>query len=235
VTVQPRAILFDLDDTLINDTGDVDKLWREVSFEAAARCGEVEGETLLRAIDRVRLWYWDDAERHREGRQDLRAATRWIVNEAMTSLGLAQERLAEWVAHEYRDRRDAALHLIPGAIETLERVRLGGVRTALLTNGSAAAQRAKIERFDLARHFDAIFIEGEFGRGKPDPSVYQAALQALAAPPGETWMVGDNLEWDVAAPQRLGVSGIWIDRRGRGVPADAGVTPHRVIRHVAEL
>ena len=31
-------------------------------------------------------------------------------------------------------------------------------------------------------------------------------------------MVGDNLEWDVAAPQRLGMSGVWIDARGRGLP-----------------
>src|SRR2546426_7554913 len=34
------------------------------------------------------------------------------------------------------------------------------------------------------------------------------------------WMVGDHLEWDVGAPQRLGLSGVWVDRGGRGLPPD---------------
>lgn len=231
----PRAILFDLDDTLLDDTGDVVQLWRDVTFEAAER-GRIDGEKLLREIERVRLWYWDDPERHREGRQDLRAATRWIVREAVhSSVGTEHVELGDWIAEVYRDRRDAALRLFPGAAATIERVRTAGVRTALLTNGSAAAQRDKIERFDLARHFDSILIEGELGWGKPDPRVYRRALADLGLEAAETWMVGDNLEWDVAAPQRLGIYGIWIDHKGNGVPPERAVRPDRIIRRIDEL
>lgn len=231
----PRAILFDLDDTLVDDTGDVGRLWREVTAEAARRLDGVDAEAVLAAVERVRTWYWSDAERHRQGRRDLGAATRGIVREAFAGLGLDAPGLADWVADEYRARRDAALRIFPGAVETLEAVRRRGVRTALLTNGAAVPQRAKIDRFDLARHFDRIFIEGEFGHGKPHPSVYRAALDDLGAAPGDSWMVGDNLEWDVAAPQRLGLFAIWIDHRGDGVPADSGVRPDRIIRQVSEL
>jgi len=231
---EPRAILFDLDDTILDDGGAVARLWLEVSAAAARRLG-VDAEALLAAIEEMRTWYWSDPERHRVGRQDLREATRGIVAEAFVAFGVDDPDLARWVADEYRERRDSALDIFPGAVETLERVRARGVRTALLTNGAAAPQRAKIDRFDLARHFDCIFIEGEFGRGKPDPDVYRAALAAVGKTAAETWMVGDNLEWDVAAPQRLGIFGIWIDRDERGLPPASAVKPDRIIRHIGEL
>jgi len=63
-----------------------------------------------------------------------------------------------------------------------------------VTNGGADGQRAKIERFALAAHFDYVGIEGEVGFGKPHRDAYEAALRALGATAGETWMVGDNLE-----------------------------------------
>jgi putative hydrolase of the HAD superfamily len=53
--------------------------------------------------------------------------------------------------------------------------------------------------------------------------------------PSDAWMVGDNLEWDVAAPQKLGMRGIWIDLRGRGVPEQSAVKPDYIIRLLAEL
>ncbi len=48
-------------------------------------------------------------------------------------------------------------------------------------------------------------------------------------------MVGDNLEWDVAAPQRLGIRGVWIDRNGAGLPAGSTVVPHSVIPAIPRL
>jgi putative hydrolase of the HAD superfamily len=85
-----------------------------------------------------------------------------------------------------------------------------GIKLALVTNGAAAPQRAKIARFELEPLFDAIVVEGEFGRGKPEPAVYAHALSSLGVAAADAWMVGDNLEWDVATPRRLGMRGILI-------------------------
>jgi putative hydrolase of the HAD superfamily len=106
---------------------------------------------------------------------------------------------------------------------------------ALVTNGSAATQRAKIERFSLAPLFDHIQIEGEAGFGKPDEQAYRHALQALGVEPADAWMVGDHLEWEVAAPQRLGVYAIWHDPYGHGLPPASPVKPDRIIRRLADL
>jgi len=109
------------------------------------------------------------------------------------------------------------------------------VRLALVTNGRGETQRAKIERFDLAGFFDHIQIEGEFGRGKPEPDVYHHALGKLGCPAREAWMVGDNLEWEVVTPQRLGLRGIWYDPDGDGLPAGSGARPDRIIARLADL
>lgn len=57
----------------------------------------------------------------------------------------------------------------------------------------------------------------------------------LGVVPAGAWMVGDNLEWDVAAPQRLGIRGIWIDARGTGVPPGHAARPDRIIRRLSDL
>lgn len=236
VTRLPRAaLLVDLDDTVINYGGSTAASWRAVCEWATLQAPGTDADTLFAAIDRTRNWYWSDPERHREGRADLRAASARIIQQALVELGHDEPVLARAAAERYRDLRDASLHVFPGAVEALDRLRQRGIRLGLVTNGTAADQRAKIQRFDLARHFDHIQIEGEFGCGKPDPRVYRAAMEALRSAPDETGFVGDNLEWDVAAPQRLGLYAIWIDTARQGLPPGATVQPHHIVHALAEL
>ena len=110
-----------------------------------------------------------------------------------------------------------------------------GIRLALVTNGAAAIQRAKIERFALAHRFDHIQIEGEHGFGKPEERAYHHAMDALGVAAGDTWMIGDNLEWEVEVPQRLGIYAIWMDTHGDGLPEGSTVRPDRIIRSLTEL
>ena len=110
-----------------------------------------------------------------------------------------------------------------------------GLLLALLTNGDSAGQRDKIRRFGLSVYFQAILIEGETGYGKPGPRAFQAALEALGAVAGEACMVGDNLTWDIAGAQAVGIATIWVDRAGTGVPPDAPATPTWAVRGVDEV
>ena len=51
----------------------------------------------------------------------------------------------------------------------------------------------------------------------------------------ETWMVGDNLEWEIMAPQRLGIYAIWHDGYGAACPPNSPIRPDRIIRCLSEL
>jgi putative hydrolase of the HAD superfamily len=158
-----------------------------------------------------------------------------IVREALAALGVSDEQLAWQLARRYRELRDASLRLHDGAIETLVALDAAGYALGLITNGSAGAQRAKIERFALGGHFSYIGIEGEAGVGKPDGEAYRRALRALGCAPQAAWMVGDNLEWDVAGAQRAGLSAVWVDYRATGLPHDACARPDHVVTGVGEL
>jgi len=231
----PSVMLLDLDDTIIDYGGDVETTWRTLCVEAAEATPGLDDVALFAAIQRTRTWYWSDPERHREGRADLRAASRRIIEQALQTLGVDQPQLAEAMAHRYRDRREARMRPFPGAVETLQRLRSTGTRLGMVTNGTSADQRAKIERFALAPYFDHILIEGELGFGKPDERVYRTALQALNARAEDTWFVGDNLEWDVAAPQRVGLYGVWVDTPGKGLPDAHAVRPDRIISALVQI
>lgn len=93
-------------------------------------------------------------------------------------------------------------------------MRNAGFLLSLVTNGGSGLQRAKIEKFGLSHRFDSIFIKGKQGIGKPDTRIYRRDLGSLNVQAEDGWMVGDNLEWDVASPQFIGVTGVWIDRDG---------------------
>ncbi len=209
----------------------------EESWLAAceAQCdGSFAPSALHEAIRARRTWFWDDAEQARTGRLDLDAANREIVRRAFADAGLRHLDLADRIADDYRARRTAAIAPYPGAIEALAAFRSRGVPMALITNGGAESQRRSIERFGLARYFDCIVIEGEFGCGKPDERVFRHALAAVDCAPAATWMVGDNLEADIAPAVALGMHAVWVDGGG-ALPAAAAMRPHRIVRSIAEL
>jgi putative hydrolase of the HAD superfamily len=231
----PKAVLLDLDDTILNDSGNVDHCWREACFAFESEYAGIDPAVVLGAIDKTREWYWADPERHRIGRLDLGAARREIVMMSLVEVGMDSSTLAGKIAEMYSCQRDIGIQPLPDAIDTVRWLRDCGCRLALLTNGSGAAQRVKISRFGLDDLFDSVLIEGELGFGKPDHRIYALALRELMIAAADAWMVGDNLEWDVAQPQRMGLVGIWVDARGAGLPETAIVRPDRIVRTLSEL
>ena len=231
----PTALLLDLDDTILDDSSLVHDSWRGACAAHADRFAPLDPAVVVDAIRKSSKWFWDDPDRHREGRLQLNGARREVVRLALVELGVENPELAACIADAYSHRRHIAMAPLPDAIDTVRWLRESGRSLALLTNGAAAAQRNKIARFDLVDLFDVILVEGELGFGKPDERVYARALSTLGVQPADAWMVGDNLEWDVAAPQKLGMRGVWIDPYGRGVPDESRVKPDFIVRSLADL
>ena len=92
----------------------------------------------------------------------------------------------------------------------------------------------------LSDLFDYLAISEIVGVEKPDPRLFQAALDALAIAPadyGRVAMVGNNLERDIAGARRLGLITIflhWNERR-RTTPLTADETPDYTVHDAAEL
>lgn len=234
----PRAILFDLDDTLIRAYAQPEEAWRRLLHIFSAHLDahdEPAIERVRSAIMEEARAFWQDQPAAARWRLDIPGARRLSVRRGLARLGYRDEALADRIADAFTELRRQEYRLYPDAHATVDALRQAGVRLALVTNGAAATQRDKIARFDLAHRFDHIQIEGEFGQGKPELAVYRHALERLGCDACDAWMVGDNYEWEVVAPQKLGMCGIWYDPFEAGVPANAADQPTRIIKRLGEL
>ncbi len=226
----PRALIVDLDDTILDSDSNADDVWLEVCREFAGRLGVVTAEELHTAVMPSRDWLWGDIERARIGRLDLWQARRDILTRALARLRISNSPVVEGMADRYTVIREEKLKPFPGAIDTLLRLKEAGIRMGLLTNGSSESQRGKVDKHGLAEFFDHIQIEGEFGIGKPDERAFLNALHVLGVSPAEAWMIGDNLDFDIHAAQQVGIYAVWVDAHGDGLPNGTTVRPDRTIR-----
>ena len=237
MTHLPRAMLIDMDDTILSAYGRPEIAWNNVAAEFAAEFGPLTSQQVAAAIVDSARKFWAAADA--EWRLKLDEARRVVVRADLPRLPpaatAATEDLAVRLADRFTAYREEEMFVFPGAHDAIDALKARGVKLALVTNGAAGTQRAKVERFALSHRFDHIQIEGEHGFGKPDERAYLHAMQALGVTASETWMIGDNLEWEVEAPQRLGIYAIWIDVHGDGLPAESTVKPDRIIRSLTEL
>jgi putative hydrolase of the HAD superfamily len=217
----PPFLVLDLDDTILDYSAPGETVWKQL-YQDYARRLQVPVDQLGRAVDESRRWYWSDPDRFREGRLNLARARRILVRQAFRALHLTPMETADEMADAFTREREFAVRPFESAIEALKAFQNNHSRMVLLTNGESSMQRAKIERFDLARYFHAILIESETGIGKPDLRAHQAALSALDCPPEEAWMIGDDVELDIRPAKALGMRAAWIcdTSKGNGELAD---------------
>jgi HAD superfamily hydrolase (TIGR01549 family) len=116
----------------------------------------------------------------------------------------ATDMVREWERHEN-------FALYEDALPALEDLRRRSLKIGLISNG-----QRDLDEF-AAHHgleVDAIVGSKAHGRIKPDPSIFVAALSALAATAEETAMVGDSYEDDIVGARALGIRAILLDRDG---------------------
>lgn len=229
-----KVIIFDLDDTLLAFDLVTEPTWRQVCAEYVAVNGSLTAEAVYDAVTKESHWFWSDDERHRIGRNDIVAARRSVVQAAFRKLSLPAGDAVR-VADRYSSLRLENMYLIPSAVETLSELSGRGVPLGLITNGDSETQRKKIERFGLGGYFKEILIEGEVGFGKPDRRIFELAISKFGVAGDAMLMVGDNLKWDVAGPQSVGMHGIWFDVKRRGLPSNSSVRPDAVITEVRQV
>jgi putative hydrolase of the HAD superfamily len=238
MTELPRAMLIDMDDTILSAYSRPDLAWNIVTTEFAGELAPLSPQRVAAAIVDSGRKFWATAEA--AWRLKLDEARYEVVKGGFATLAAAGHAplsldLATRLGDRFSDYRNENMRLFPDAHAVIDELRARGVKLCLITNGKSEDQRAKIVRFELTHRFDHIQIEGEHGFGKPEERAYLHAMQALGVTAPETWMIGDNLEWEVVAPQRLGIYAIWIDVHGDGLPAGSAIKPDRIIRSLTEL
>lgn len=111
---------------------------------------------------------------------------------------------------------------LTGAISLLERLRAENLQIGIVTNSMVEEQVGKVKRLKLEGLIDALVISEAAGATKPDPRIFETALQRLNCQCDETVMVGDSWTADVLGAHGVGMRAVWLNRYGAACP-DPGI------------
>ena len=122
---------------------------------------------------------------------------------------------AAFLAEKFPEERRRYPFVYDDSYPVLDQLK-GKYKLLLLTNGSPDLQNTKLDITpELVPYFDEIIISGAFGRGKPDPSIFEHALSLLDVKKENAIMVGDNLMTDILGAKRAGIKSVWINRHDK--------------------
>lgn len=199
-----RAVLFDLHQTLV-DGGDTHR-WLAAAVARLGRDGTGgRHEELASWLDDV--WV-HAAVVDPTARRDLDGDThRAVFLETVTTSAPGVD--AELAAALYGTMPDA-LTAYEDAAPVLAALTAAGVRCAVLSNIGFDV-RPLLDRSGLRRYLDAVVLSFEVGVKKPDPAIFQLALDALEVDAADTLMVGDSWRDDAGAAA-LGIRTLVLPR-----------------------
>ena len=220
----PKAILFDLDDTL----------W-PIS------------PVILQAEQTLHAWLQEHAPRvaERFSIENLRQARlALLAKQPEFSLNLGELRRAGLKsafaeAGEDLDKVELAMvrffaarnavvpydDVVPGLLRLKSRVALGSI-----SNGNA-----DLAAIGLAHHFKISVAAHEFGYAKPDAAIFHEGCRQMGVDPRDAVYVGDDLLIDVQGAQQAGLRAVWMNRAGSQAHLEHGVAPDAICSSFDDL
>jgi putative hydrolase of the HAD superfamily len=203
-----KVVLFDLDDTLVDQEGASRAALLDWLPELGL--GLDDPDELVTAWSTIA-----EAAYSRYQRRELTFAEQRTVR-VREFLGIdATDDEAAELFSGYLSRYQEAWTAFDDAVPALRRVRDAGLVVALLTNGDTAHQRLKLDRTGLAEHLDVVVASDDLPAGKPDPRAYAVTCEILGVAPGDVLMVGNDVEKDYRGSLGAGLGAVLLDRHDR--------------------
>jgi len=224
-----RAVIFDLDDTITDFMSAADTAFISAFADIAEEHGVEVDDLHARYMDLFEEFY----TLHLEGHVNLEEFRAYRFSRAFELVGLPVDDSFLDMTVDFQFYYDHELETFPGACEVLRDLD-GFYPLGLITNGPTDAQWRKINKFDLSEIFEVILISGQLGIAKPDPRIFDVALEGLRVAPEEAIMVGNSLEHDHMGAMNAGVRFVWANHRGMDLP-DGWPEPDHIVGNFAEL
>jgi len=200
-----RAVLFDAAETLFTTRGTVGQIYGSIArrygstapVEAiqAAFARQFRGAGPL-SIEDQKGW-WKD-----------------VVHRVFSEVGMV-DNFDQFFDEVYeRFRSSEGWVLFPDTIEALTDLKRSGLKLGVISNFDNRIYSV-MKSLNILHFFDTVTLSSETGYCKPDPEIFDAAIQALGVPASEVLLVGDSLRDDVEAGMRAGLHAALLDRDNR--------------------
>jgi pyrophosphatase PpaX len=203
-----KAVLFDLDGTLIHSVDHIVDCWQHTVRTALGR--EITREEVLPTLGRPLLECFEEIAPGR--------------GEAMREVYRAYQQTTH----------DSAITLVAGTRETLEHLKGAGLALGVVTSKGLQVAMEGLDLFNLAPYFDTLVTYEDTARHKPHPDPVLAASQRLGIEPAHLLYVGDAVV-DIEAGKAAGMLTCAVTW-GSGTLADLeAARPHYVISRMRDL
>lgn len=235
-----EAVIFDLGSTLIHFEGE----WHEVLTQSNQELLDhlqavgivLDGEEFLNQF-KARL---DEYYLQRES-EFIEHTTRYLLQTLLAEWGypdVSPDMLESAIKTWYKIS-EANWKTEEDTIPTLVQLRDKGYRLGLISNaGDDANVQRLVDQADLRPYFDIILSSAKLGIRKPNPRIFEYALNHLETTPSQAVMVGDTLGADILGAQNAGIFAIWITRRAN-TPANQAhqdtIKPDAVIETLSDI
>ena len=252
-----KTIIFDLDDTLLwdqksvktafektceyaSEVHNVDAVVLEDAVRTAARAlyegYETYDYTVLIGINPFEgLWgtFDDPTPQFQKMKEIVPGYRAEAWTNGLAALGIEDATFGEELGERFVAERKKAPFLYEDTFDVLDQLK-GNYKLVLLTNGAPSLQNLKLEITpEIAPYFDEIIISGDFGKGKPDASIFEYVMEKAQVTPENGLMVGDNLMTDILGSSRVGMRNVWINRENK--PQNPDVIPTYEVTSLTEF
>ncbi|WP_078381112.1 YjjG family noncanonical pyrimidine nucleotidase [Sutcliffiella halmapala] len=216
-----KAIIFDLDDTLIGFSKGIENAVKE----ALNTTGLMWGSEFFECFQRVSVSYWKQ-----HGKLTKEEILIFSFKDSLNKLELTGD--ARELASLYWRAFCQTAELEDYAIEVLTELK-GKVKLGMITNGFAESQRGRLKASRLKDFFDCIIISEEVGVEKPDPEIFELALRKLGIGREEALFIGDSLDHDGFGAHKAGIDFCWYNKKGRALYSDC--RPNYTVESLLDL
>lgn len=210
--VRVNGVLFDLYGTTIDIEVDEDspRLWHGLAAALGETGVVVEPSELRR---RFHTFLREEAERGREG-----FLMEPVFRRLLTSLQAGGD--VGWIGKLFRELSVKKMHLRPYVEPLFDRLHRTGVKLGIVSNTEALLTQFEMDRYPILLTADAVVLSSEVGVRKPDPQIFQLALDRVGTAPAATVFIGNDWAADVLGAVRVGLKVIYVN--------DHAVEPLRV-------
>lgn len=222
-----KHLFFDLDHTLwdydTNSRETLSELWSQYNLLDHG----VEAEDFLAHFEKVNNKLWDRYHLGEIDKDTIRYDRFRLIFE---SLAKTEVTTVQEIQDDYLNICPTKPHVLDGAIEVLRELR-PYFNLHLITNGFDEIQSTKLKGSGLEPFFEIVITSGKAGYQKPQPQIFQYALDQTRATLDESVMIGDNPISDVEGAYKFGMDQIFFNPSELSCP----IVPSAEIKSLREL
>ena len=131
----------------------------------------------------------------------------------LNEFGVDDEELAQQIGMHYVKISPLLVHLFPNAFQILDYLH-PKYQLHIITNGFSEVQYTKLETSGLGKYFIKVITSEEAGVKKPDPKIFELALNKAKANLDASIMIGDDPEVDIIGAKNIGMDQVLFDPQG---------------------